>query len=201
MIFNSLQRKGVFILLFLITCILVIPSQFISKNHDFFLLQEADGIENTLLSPIRDSSQTPKPIHKTSSANRRILSQTELNTADSIALEAIRGIGPYYASRIIRYRKRLGGYHSIEQLKELKMQYFNIDSSAHFFTVNPALIVKRDLNTMEFKTVLSHPYLEYKDVKRIFNAKREFGTVSYPLLEEKQILPDDILKKIKPYFQ
>lgn len=201
MIFNSLQRKGVFVLLFLIVCILVIPRQFTRKNHDFFLLQEADGIETTLPSPLRDSSQVSKRIHKTTSPNRHILSQTELNTADSVALEAIRGIGPYYASRIIRYREQLGGYHSIEQLKELKMQYFDVDSSAHFFTVNPALIVKRDLNVLEFKTVLSHPYLEYNDVKRIFNAKRKFGTVSHSLLEEKQILPSDILKKIKPYFQ
>lgn len=201
MIFNTLQRKGVFILLFLIVCIFVVPRQFIRNNHDFFLLQEVEEVETDTPISRQGSQQTPVRIHKTASKNRRTPARVELNAADSTALEAIRGIGPYYASRIIRYRERLGGYYSIEQLKELNMKYFDVDSLALFFTVNPELIVKRNLGAMDFKEALRHPYLEYEAVKQIFNAKRKFGTISHSLLEEKQILPPDILKKIKPYFQ
>ena len=35
----------------------------------------------------------------------------ELNTADSTALVALRGIGPYYARKILAYRDRLGGFY------------------------------------------------------------------------------------------
>ena len=124
----------------------------------------------------------------------------ELNSADSTTLVEIRGIGPYYAAKIIRYRERLGGYYRTEQLKDLRMTYFNVDSSAHLFTVNPGLIRKKDLNTLTFKEVLRHPYLEYEDVKLIFNAKNKYKKISMDTLEKRKILPVYKLKKIKPYF-
>ena len=91
-------------------------------------------------------------------------------------------------------------YYRTEQLKELRMTYFNVDSSAHLFTVNPGLIRKKDLNTLTFKEVLRHPYLEYEDVKLIFNAKNKYKKISMDTLEKRKILPVYKLKKIKPYF-
>lgn len=198
MLFNSTQRKGVFVLLFFIIVLVVLPRHFLRKQHDFFLLQVPPEMEeDSLLSEQVAQDSTP-PKKKSS---RTTVRRVELNAADSAALDAIKGIGPYYASRILRYRERLGGYHSVEQLKELKMKYLDVDSIKRFLTVNPARIVKRSLDTMDFKMILKHPYLEYEDVKKIFNAKRKWGNISYDLLEANQILPPKSLEKIKPYFQ
>ena len=125
----------------------------------------------------------------------------ELNTADSVTLVGIRGIGPYYASKILRYRKQLGGYHSPRQLKDIKFQYLDIDTLLPRFTANPAFIRKRELDTMSFKAILHHPYLQYEEVQLIFNAKRKFGKINYSILESEKILPLFKLKKIKPYFK
>lgn len=199
MVFNSIQKKGVIILLLLIG-ILVLPGQFLRQEHDFFLLVDTQEVEidtsilNTdpiLSGELKAKSKSPK----------RKIKKVELNTADSAMLDAVRGIGPYYAKKIIRYRELLGGYHSLEQLKEVKMTYFNTDSAGLYFSVDPALIRQRDLDTMSFKAVLRHPYLEYENVQAIFNAKRKYGKLSYALLEEKQIISPLILKKIKPYFK
>ena len=43
----------------------------------------------------------------------------ELNSADTIELQYIRGIGSYYAKQIVRYRQQLGGYYKVEQLREI----------------------------------------------------------------------------------
>ena len=43
----------------------------------------------------------------------------DLNKADSAALDALPGIGGWYASKIIEYRTRLGGYSRKEQLLEI----------------------------------------------------------------------------------
>ena len=43
----------------------------------------------------------------------------DINSADSAAFDDLPGIGPYYASQIVRYRTQLGGYASTEQLKDL----------------------------------------------------------------------------------
>lgn len=43
----------------------------------------------------------------------------DINAADSSALVALPGIGPYFASKIVEYRNRLGGYSFPEQLMDI----------------------------------------------------------------------------------
>ena len=44
----------------------------------------------------------------------------DINQADSAAFDALPGIGPYYASRIVSYRKELHGYSYKEQLMDIR---------------------------------------------------------------------------------
>lgn len=49
------------------------------------------------------------------------ISKLNINTADSLALLELRGIGPYYAHKILEYRARLGGaFTDKEQLMEIE---------------------------------------------------------------------------------
>ena len=43
----------------------------------------------------------------------------DINQADSAAFETLPGIGPYFASKMVSYRKSLGGYSHPEQLLEI----------------------------------------------------------------------------------
>ena len=43
-----------------------------------------------------------------------------LNQADSAAFDALPGIGPYYASKIVSYRNELRGYSFKEQLMDIR---------------------------------------------------------------------------------
>ena len=82
------------------------------------------------------------------------------------------------ASRIQRYRERLGGFVSFDQLYEIKGM-----DSARFSTIKPYLIMesnevlKLDVNNDEFKTLLRHPYLEYNQVKAIVNYREHKGFI------------------------
>lgn len=194
MLFNASERKGMLILLFLITGIIIVPRQLLPREYSVFVLPVAPSLKEDTLPAKQHTPVLP-------ATRKAVSSVVELNSADSLTLIKIRGIGPYYASKILRYRQRLGGFYAVKQLKDLKMTYFNVDSAASSFTVNPALITKRDLDTMSFKGILQHPYLEYEDVQMIFNAKRRYGHISYDVLEEKKVLATHKLKKIKPYFK
>lgn len=48
---------------------------------------------------------------------------TDINSADSAAFDALPGIGPYFAAKMVEYRRKLGGYSHTEQL----MDIYNFD--------------------------------------------------------------------------
>ena len=43
----------------------------------------------------------------------------DINKADSAAFDALPGIGPYFAAKMVEYRRRLGGYSFKEQLMDI----------------------------------------------------------------------------------
>ena len=49
--------------------------------------------------------------------------KTDINRADSAAFDDLPGIGPYFAAKMVEYRRRLGGYSYKEQL----MDIYNFD--------------------------------------------------------------------------
>lgn len=169
------------------------------------------------LSPTSTPSTTPlqaerKPLKQRVQAYRYPSSRTsnkfpegtvvELNGADSLTLQKVPGIGPAFARRIVRYRDLLGGYHHIEQLLEVYgitperfadlRPWFRVDSSA---------IVRRDLNTLSFKEMLRHPYLDYEQTKCLSNLIRRQGRITswdeVRLLDE---FPAESIQKLDLYF-
>jgi DNA uptake protein ComE-like DNA-binding protein len=86
----------------------------------------------------------------------------DLNNCDSILLESLPRIGPVTASKIIRYRERLGGYVSPFQLMEI----YRIDSlilqipSVQFHTNNyQKQILKIPRSGLTVKDLYRHPYI------------------------------------------
>lgn len=200
MLFNASEKKGVLVILLLASGLIVIPRQFRPHHHDLFLLPvDTEFFGDSMLIKNSHEKLAVNKVYRQKQQKRK--DTLELNTADSSQLVGVRGIGPYYAQKIIRYRKRLGGYCNPRQLAEIKMTYFHPDSCGTVFTANPAYIQLKVLDSLSFKEVLQHPYLSYEDVQLIFRAGEKYGSRSYRTLQEKNILPVRTLKKIKPYFK
>jgi len=125
----------------------------------------------------------------------------ELNGADSAKLTELRGIGPSFALRIIRYRGRLGGFYHKEQLKEI----FGIDSLVYAaikdqVSVNPDKVKKININTVSFDQLRIFSYLGYKQVNAIIQYRVQHGNYNAIAdLKNIAILDDKILRKIEPY--
>ena len=129
-----------------------------------------------------------------------------LNVTDTAQWKKIPGIGSSYASRIIKYRDKLGGFTSINQLKEV----YGIDDelfdkiSSYIREENNCLESCRKLkiNKLEFKEILAHPYIDYEQTKAIFNLRRRIGDISsideLAMLDE--FAAEDIVR-LKPYLQ
>lgn len=125
----------------------------------------------------------------------------ELNTADSAKLTRVRGIGGGFATRIIRYRDRLGGFYRKEQLKEI----FGIDSLMYLdiapeLKVDAGKITKININKISLNNFTVFPYLSYKQKNAVIAYRDQHG--DYTRLADLLNIPiidEGILRKIEPY--
>ena len=102
----------------------------------------------------------------------------DLNTADTAALQLIRGIGPYVACHIVRYRQELGGYSSVAQLHELAQQdkrLCGLDTLTGSFVVTADSIRSLSVNTVSLSVLTRHPYLSYSQAEVLYTYRRRHG--------------------------
>lgn len=175
-------------------------NQIISKNELNTGLSEnhIQGILNN--NPDKNNFFKKKYIDKKNSYQKFFI---ELNSCDSSELIKIYGIGPILASRIIKYRNLLGGYTHQSQLLEV----YGIDSSKYnmiknnFHTCDSSKIIKLNINTADFKTLLKHPYISYDFVNFIVNARKSRFFNSIDDLYDQTIISDSIFQKLIPYLK
>ncbi len=126
----------------------------------------------------KPSKPTKKPSEKTITVERKKIPVLDINAADSTEFVELPQIGETMASRIHRYRNRLGGFVSMDQLFEIKGM-----DTARFSAIKPYILLenneirKINVNQDEFKTLLRHPYLEYEQVKAIVNHRERKGLI------------------------
>jgi competence protein ComEA len=125
----------------------------------------------------------------------------ELNGADTLELDQIKGIGKVFARRIVAYRVRIGGFHKKEQL----MEVFGIDSLKYNevknqVTINPDKLKKININTAELADFKSHPYIRYKQVNALIQYRKQHGNYSNIAdLNKVAILTPEIIGRLAPY--
>lgn len=127
----------------------------------------------------------------------------DINEADSATLTNIKGIGPSFASRIIKYRKRLGGFASVEQLKEVYgLDSLKYDGIKDQVKISLLAIKKINLNTAEFDEMKKVPYLSYKQMNAIMAYRKQHGIYSQISdLNKIAILNPTLINKISNYVQ
>jgi competence protein ComEA len=126
----------------------------------------------------------------------------DLNLADTVQLDKVYGIGKKLSERIIKYRNRLGGFVSINQLKEV----YGLDSvvvknvSEKFVITENYLPIQVNINSATEKELGSHPYLSFKLAKAITAYRFQHGQfTSLDDLTNVQLLNENDFKRIKPY--
>jgi competence ComEA-like helix-hairpin-helix protein len=125
----------------------------------------------------------------------------ELNSATIDDLVQIKGIGQNTAEAIIKYRKKLGGFVSVEQLLEIKtISHEMYDLFKQSLNTDKSKIKTISLNFGEIEEFVGHPYLNYYQAKEII----KFRSINGPYLEKSQLIKNKILleqsyKKIEPY--
>jgi DNA uptake protein ComE-like DNA-binding protein len=129
------------------------------------------------------------------------LTKVDPNTADTALLQRIPGVGTWISRNIVEQRKRLGGFHAVEQLLEVKyfspelLEWFEVDTLT-------AKIEKISINTASFQRLNSHPYITYEQTRDLLRYIRLYGRVdSIDALRRTGIFTEEELARLQPYLQ
>ncbi|MCB9282482.1 MAG: helix-hairpin-helix domain-containing protein [Lewinellaceae bacterium] len=124
----------------------------------------------------------------------------DVNQAGSEEWQTLRGIGPGYAGRILKFRDKLGGFTSIEQIGET----YGLPDSV-FQQIKPLLVLSPVFRTIPINRITeeelaAHPYLSRKQAHVILLFRENHGGFkSLDDLKPIRVLPDSTLQKLTPY--
>ncbi len=126
----------------------------------------------------------------------------ELNSADTLVLKSLKGVGSYFAKKIVDRRERLGGFVNLRQLLEI----YNLDpeilvSNQDRLSVDNSLVRKININKASVEQLKAHPYVGYKIANTIVKYREQHG--KYAAIKEisnSVLISDSVYSKIAPYF-
>jgi competence protein ComEA len=166
---------------------------FIRKKEDLKKIYGVDSVLYTNIEPYLTITSL-KPDNK-------IL--IEINNADSADFTSLKGIGPVYAARICKYRNYLGGFVSLDQLKEV----YNFPEETYlairdFLTLDETKVQKININFSDVKDLRKHPYCGYENARKIIDYRSGKGYIQ----TVEQLLHDSILgmavfNRLSPYLK
>lgn len=128
------------------------------------------------------------------------LTISDINSADADAFIALPGIGNSFANRIIKFRDKLGGFYSVEQIKET---YGLPDST--FQLIKPFLklvsgVKKININTATKDEMKEHPYIRWNISNAVVEYRNQHGAFkSVDELKNILLIDEATFKKIAPY--
>ena len=125
----------------------------------------------------------------------------DLNRCDTTDIMRVPTFGSKRAQKLVEYRERLGGFHSLSQLQEVYvLQNVDLELCEKYFTLSPTHIRKIHINSATYKELISHPYMDAYLTKTILSYRDKNGKIHN--MEEFQRIThayNELVEKLQPY--
>ena len=163
-------------------------------------------IPEVLFELIRDSVVYPErfqntPNQESFKKQAKQITLINLNTADTTEFMKIYGIGAFYATQIIRYREKLGGYFTKEQLFEVwKMTPEAYDKIKDHVFISEKDVKRININSVTIEELKVHPYLKWNQANSIVKMRMQRnGFKNIEEIKESVLIDSETYEKLFPY--
>ncbi len=153
---------------------------------------------------ISEATSSPKKEKQKNNNNlpsKKIEEKIDINTCSFAQLMRLDSIETKIAGRILKYRDKLGGFHSIKQLEEVyEMPLNDLEKWVPRLTISPVELPKVSINFASVDELAKLPYLSPKQAKTLKNYINQHGAIINKTdLEPIKILDDALIAKLDPY--
>ncbi len=125
----------------------------------------------------------------------------DINKSSAADWQKLKGIGKKRAARIVKFRDKLGGFGSINQVADTWGLPDSIFHAIKPHLLSSPVIRKININTVSFKELLKHPLFDYGKTQVIINYRYHHGDY-HSLNDIKKAggaFTEDDYRKIAPY--
>ena len=145
------------------------------------------GLEAQQFETLRSYIRIAEPVRQRTDSFRQVVKDSirftykypkgtlvDVGVADTAELKKIPGIGSGISKAIVGYRNRLGGFYSLEQLREVRfvtpemMEWFKLDS----VSIRPLPVNRAGLDRLR-----AHPYLNFYQARVIVEHRKKHGEI------------------------
>lgn len=174
------------------------------KSDDYAPIDNSKMLSDSLLNLASGGVPTVKTA-QLDSVKKAVESRVvELNGCDSTQLLKVPGIGPYYASAIIKLRDELGGLAHIEQLLEIR----GIDSAklkqlTPYIVANPLKIRKKSIAEATYNELSSNRKIGAYRARAIIKLKESLVGEELTLdkLLNYKVIGEELIKFLRFYYK
>ena len=187
--FNSHERKGIFLVLLVLFLLFHLKREIVTiteltKPHYTIQVLVLDSNPKSI-SKDQKTSNFPTAVQQTrhtiglDNKNQAHKLLGEINSADTSQLKRIQGIGSVYSNRIVKFRKRLGGFVDIEQIAAVYGLNENmVDSIKKYFTLDLSKVKKISLEDANSYELRRFPFLSEKIIDEYLEFRTKRSTES-----------------------
>jgi DNA uptake protein ComE-like DNA-binding protein len=134
---------------------------------------------------------------------RQPIAMVDINLADTLDLQQLKGVGPGFARRIVAYREKLGGYYHKRQLLEI----FGMDSVRYGMMQDQVILTrdsirKMNINSVLIKELMKHPYFPFPLAKNIIQYRMKHKVFhSLDELKDAAGVSDSLFRRMVVYLR
>ncbi len=127
--------------------------------------------------------------------------KVDINQANMYELMQIKGIGEWYAKKLIAIRDKLGGFIHKDQIYELsEIPSDRLDAFIESILIDPSKIKKWKINRALNHEIYGHPYLDNRQAKiLILYRMHHNGIKNLNQLRDVKVFAEAEIKKLEPY--